>query len=302
MIVAAALIAGLAYLVPGGFVRGLTVGVLGTAVVAMLFVLVLEVTGTAATRMGGTAEQWTASELRPLRRSGWRLINHYLLKGEIDHLLIGPAGVIVVETKWSRSAWRLDPPDHHAQEALTQVKKAVHQVELWGEVRRAGCWVRPVLFLWSAERSGRSREESTVAFVDGVTVIEGRRTSAAWRERVEAADRQLSSEAVEALARVAMDHLADRDQYEAARQTAPPSAERVYWTSFGCFIAGLAGMIAMLEPLSHRLYWLAAVVSVTAIVLGLYFRRFRSARLLADAWLAGVAGVSTFALVVLSVL
>jgi hypothetical protein len=35
--------------------------------------------------MGATAEQWTASELRPLRRSGWRLINHYLLRSEIDH-------------------------------------------------------------------------------------------------------------------------------------------------------------------------------------------------------------------------
>jgi Nuclease-related domain len=158
-----------------------------------------------------------------LRRAGWRLINHYLLKSEIDHLLIGPAGVIGVETKWSRSAWRLDPPDHHVRQALTQVQQAAHQVELWGGVRRAGCPVRPVLFLWSAERGGSSHAESTLAFINGVTVIEGRRASATWRERVETADRQLSSEAIEALARVATDHLADRDQYEAAKQPAPPS-------------------------------------------------------------------------------
>jgi hypothetical protein len=65
VVVAAALIADVACLVTAGFVRGRTVGVLGTAVVAMRFVLVLEVTGTAATRMGPTAERWTVSELRP---------------------------------------------------------------------------------------------------------------------------------------------------------------------------------------------------------------------------------------------
>jgi hypothetical protein len=299
-LVAAAFIGGLAYFAPAGFVRGLTVGVLGTALVGALFVLTLEVTGTAATRMGGTAEQWTASELRPLRRSGWRLMNHYMLGDEIDHLLIGPAGVVVAETKWSRSQWRLDPPDHYAREALTQVKDAARQVGLWSEVRRAGCVVRPVLFLWSAEQKTSNEDKPRLTFIDGVSVVQGRRAAKAWRERVEAAVALLPGDTIDTLANAAIEHLTDRDLHEATRNREPPSMDRLLQTTFGCFVAGIGGILSILEPLSHRLYWLAAAVGAAGIALGLYVHRFRSLRLIADAWLAGIVGIGAFAATVLA--
>jgi hypothetical protein len=67
----------------------------------------MRLTGTASTMMGDTAEQWTAQELRPLSKDGWRLINHFgLTSDDIDHLLIGPGGVFVLETKWSSTDWQ----------------------------------------------------------------------------------------------------------------------------------------------------------------------------------------------------
>lgn len=58
--------------------------------------------GTAPLMMGELAEQWTAQELRPLTKHGWRLVNHFGLGyGGQDHVLVGPGGVVLLETKSS---------------------------------------------------------------------------------------------------------------------------------------------------------------------------------------------------------
>lgn len=59
---------------------------------------------------------------------------------------------------------------------------------------------------------------------------------------------------------------------------------RLYWTVAGCLLAGMGGMLVMLEPLSHRLYWVAAAVGVASAAIGLYARPFQLVRLVADAW------------------
>src|SRR5690348_4563693 len=48
VVAATAFTAGIAWLAPVGFWRGLAVGVVGTSAIATLFVLLIEVTGTAA--------------------------------------------------------------------------------------------------------------------------------------------------------------------------------------------------------------------------------------------------------------
>src|SRR5687768_2762874 len=58
--------------IPGDFQRGLFVGVGFTAATSVVAYFVTQVTGTGSTMMGATAEQWTASELRPLRKHGWK--------------------------------------------------------------------------------------------------------------------------------------------------------------------------------------------------------------------------------------
>lgn len=50
---------------------------------------------------GAEAEQRTAKALRPLTRSGWFAVHDVPCRlGNMDHVLIGPAGVFVLETKW----------------------------------------------------------------------------------------------------------------------------------------------------------------------------------------------------------
>ena len=66
--------------IEGDFGRGFILGAMLVGWSAALFVLVMQMTGTAARSMGASAEQWTASELRPLRKSGWRVINHVALR------------------------------------------------------------------------------------------------------------------------------------------------------------------------------------------------------------------------------
>jgi hypothetical protein len=76
--------------------------------------------------------------------------------------------------------------------------------------------------------------------------------------------------------------------------------ERLALTAFGCFAIGVAGMMTMLEPLSHGPHWVALVVATIAIAFGIYLRRFRASRLIADAWLAGVVGVGVLAAVLIA--
>jgi len=182
-IAAAAFIAAGAALMPAGFRRGLTVGVGGSTVVSTVVVFVLLATGVGPARMGATAEQWTASELRPLRRRGWKLVNHFGLGfGDLDHLLIGPAGLIVVETKWSSHGWRTVAQDQALRDAVDQVERSARQLELWAPIRKAGLPVRAAVFLWG---SGDSMVERPLPEeIDGVTIIHGVPAAKAWRSGV----------------------------------------------------------------------------------------------------------------------
>lgn len=139
VLVAVAVTAGAAWSAPAGVWRGLVIGVLATAATATLIVVILEVTGTAAAHMGSTAERWTAAKLRPLRKHSWRLINRFLLgaAGDVDHLLVGPAGVIVAESKWRSTGWNLRPPDSHVTNAVEQVTRNADQLRLWDQGRQA---------------------------------------------------------------------------------------------------------------------------------------------------------------------
>jgi hypothetical protein len=77
--------------VHGEFQRGLIVGAAVVGTVSALAVMVMQLTGTASISMGASAEQWTVSELRPLRKAGWKIINHVALqRWDIDHVLVGP--------------------------------------------------------------------------------------------------------------------------------------------------------------------------------------------------------------------
>jgi len=93
-----------------GEARGAALGASAVSGVWLDVVGVLVLTGVASRLMGVSGEAMTADGLRSLRRQGWRLVNGLKLKNrrDIDHVVIGPGGVLVVETKWSGEPWPLN--------------------------------------------------------------------------------------------------------------------------------------------------------------------------------------------------
>src|SRR5918994_1903142 len=64
-----------------------------------------------AWRRGATGERRTARLLAPLERRGWAVLHDLAIPGtqaNIDHLVIGPGGVIVVDSKQYRGRLHLD--------------------------------------------------------------------------------------------------------------------------------------------------------------------------------------------------
>jgi hypothetical protein len=66
---------------------------------------------TAAWRRGAAGERRTARLLTPLERRGWAVLHDLAIPGStanIDHLVIGPGGVLVVDSKQYRGRLLLD--------------------------------------------------------------------------------------------------------------------------------------------------------------------------------------------------
>lgn len=109
---AVALILGLA---PGvnqvpGYIRGLGAGIVLAVGMAYTAWLMLISDGSMTWRVGALGEFWTSEELRKLG-PGWTILNSLKVpaadgtRREIDHVAVGPGGVIAVETKlWPAKA------------------------------------------------------------------------------------------------------------------------------------------------------------------------------------------------------
>ena len=300
LLVAAAVIAAVAWGVPTGFWRGFVVGVLGTTVVAALFVVVMQATGSAPRSMGASAEEWTAGELRPLRRHGWTLVNHFGLgRGDIDHVLVGRAAIVVAETKWSADGWAVSMSDARLRTAISQVKESTRSVRLWTGADHVGLPVQPVLVLWGGS-AARSKDVTDPVVLDGVTVLQGLAAVRAWRHQLHNTAPIAPIHVIDMIIGKIRDQLHRRDAYEAAANPAPPSFDRVYWTLGGCASAAIAGSLTLLEPLTWGWRWPVLGIVGISLAGGLLARRYRPARYFADAWLAGVAGIGLVAVLVLA--
>jgi hypothetical protein len=127
---------------------------------------------TAAWRRGARGERRTARRLRPLLREGWTVLHDVAIpasRANGDHVLVGPPGVFLVDSKaWhgritlgpDGSAWHNGHPMDGVLETVRweaqQLTKAlgapvlpmlcVHDVQLpWGELYVAGVPIVPVL-------------------------------------------------------------------------------------------------------------------------------------------------------------
>jgi hypothetical protein len=142
-------------------------------------------------RQGAEGEQATAKALRRLTRRGWTLFNDIDTgRGNIDHVLIGPAGVFLLETKNLQGVvavkngvvsvrWKEDPTDgyenHHIAARARASSAALAEALSASSGRR--WWVQPLVVLW-ADFAQTSVEDDRVAWVRGkdlARVLEARR-------------------------------------------------------------------------------------------------------------------------------
>lgn len=128
---------------------------IGGAVVALIWICTwfLQQDGAHYRRNGADAERWTSVELRRfLRNKGhWRILDDLRFEDHnIDHVLVGPGGVYVVETKWHhkyRGRSKTLTADALYSE-LAQVKRNAEDVKQMLDSLAAAVEVRPVLVLW----------------------------------------------------------------------------------------------------------------------------------------------------------
>jgi hypothetical protein len=83
-----------------------------------------------AWRRGAAGERRTARLLGPLERQGWAVLHDLALpssQANLDHLVIGPGGVFVVDSKQYRGRLQLDPSGRlwHGRHPLTPTLRTV---------------------------------------------------------------------------------------------------------------------------------------------------------------------------------
>lgn len=113
-----------------GAERWLLLGVMGASGFWLDVILVILWSGIAPTVMGIEGETRTAEVLDDFAGKEWSLINGLRFKdrGDIDHILIGPAGLLIFESKWSGERWPMElrPKGYLGR----QVRWAIKQVKM----------------------------------------------------------------------------------------------------------------------------------------------------------------------------
>jgi hypothetical protein len=135
--------------------------------------------GTHSLSLGRLGEQATAKAVcgRAQRRKGWRLINglYFDGHGDVDHILVGPGGIFVLESKLTNVPWALSPDGLVGPpgDPLAQARRGAHKVELMLRHGREpfDVDVCPVLVVWGP---GSPVIEGGWTERVGVLVLEGR--------------------------------------------------------------------------------------------------------------------------------
>lgn len=287
----AALLAAVIWFIPSEFLRGLVAGAVTIGVTMSVWSFVVLATGTAPKMMGDLGEQWTASELRKLRRQGWFTVNHVLLLAakDIDHVVVGPGGVLAVETKWTAYAWE-GLSDERIRAAATTAREHATRLSNWQDLKSLGLGrATPVVVLWG---SG-AKDLPPVGETDGVIVVAGPH-AATWRRQLPS--RGITSDRVNAAWDVLEAQCRRRDERDGV--TVPPSP--LEWVT-QLFLAVLAGclsfaLVAQVVAWSQSL-WAGLVCLTLTAASGVLALRWSATRLVATGWLTGAAGIAVFGLV-----
>jgi hypothetical protein len=136
-----------------------------------------------AWRRGAAGERRTARRLAALERYGWAVLHDLAVPGSranIDHLVIGPAGVFVIDSKQYRGRLQLDPSGRlwHGRYPLAPTLRAVSFEADQAAVVRPdpGVAVVPIVAVHGAQVPWGK------VFMDGVPVVTARRLPSMLRQ------------------------------------------------------------------------------------------------------------------------
>jgi hypothetical protein len=136
-----------------------------------------------AWRRGAAGEQRTARLLDPLERQGWAILHDLAVSGSqanIDHLVIGPGGVFVVDSKQYRGRLQLDPSGRlwHGRYPLALALRAVSfEADQAAQVLPdPGVVVLPIVAVHGAQVPWGK------VVIDGVPVVPARRLPSMLRQ------------------------------------------------------------------------------------------------------------------------
>lgn len=134
-------------------------------------------------QQGAFGEQATGKQLKKLEREGWMVLHDLPREtGNVDHVLVGPGGVFVLDSKRTDgrvvvesdtvTVTRLDDPDlhyvHTGSPHLLRLARETHDRLLAGS--RINMWVTPVMVWWADFPQGVA--EGRCAHVRGEELID----------------------------------------------------------------------------------------------------------------------------------
>lgn len=269
-------------------VRWLFLGAFGISGIWLVTVFVIIWTGIGNPLMGLEGENRTAVILRKFQRHGWQLVNGLRLRGDwdIDHVLVGPAGVLVFESKWSHKLWPTDDHDStfmagRLEDATRQVNRNCVQFKSFFKKELVGVTVTPVCVLWS----NFYESDAPASFqTDGVVVVPGPALET-WMESL--TSRWLDPERIEQLSNVLALQVAIRDKGNSEKPDAPlPTMGTLFKRDV---LAPLLGFIVALYGFAfisqHHTLWLQGIAFMLFTVIGYLLTRKEALRRFGQGWL-----------------
>ncbi len=292
-----------------GAYRGAVYG--AAAVSALWFDALITIlwSGAASQIMGVSGETATADILRGLESKGWRIANGVKLDGwrEIDHLAVGPGGVLVVETKWSAYPWPLKGGgptfmESDVKNAAIQVQKNTVAVKEWLSAVAPMIPTTGIVVFWTGGRKHGSgstmskqwgREPAVLVFGPSFQEL---LAGNLWRYDVDdsTVDR-VWSRLVELIQRTD-----ETDEYSG--ENSPPTLRGLFidW-AIKPFVGFAAAAYAFSLMRFLHGWWLPLVATAVGIGLGWGALRVRSLRRVAIGWTATLGAFFIVLLVIVAV-
>lgn len=280
---------------PDGLARGIVIGTGIAGTIGVLAQWIVMVTGTGPLMMGELAEQRTAAELRPLHKAGWKLVNHFALtnREDMDHVLVGPAGLLVVETKWSASPWADDWHADRIRDAAILVARRAELLSRWHPIRRLNLPpAKGVLVLWGAGTN--ALEARTIA---DAAVMPGSQLHS-WLEQERPAFLQPSD--IDLVCAALVEQV-ERREVAGNVDVVPDSFQTIGLRLVAGVLAGLASFAVGTAAVrvTHIVWiWLACAVA-SALVVG-PLRRFAPVRAAVTGWQTGAVLVAVISALTLA--